>query len=211
MVEMTIVLPLLFMLLLGFVDFGYAFYQWNAADKAVQVGARLARVSDPVAAGLASEAGIPSDTTQVGNTVPAGTYDYLCSEDGTTGTVSCTCQRGTCQDLTASKDAFNQIFCGDRKTCGSSVTSCDGIPKTGRSGMCDIFPGLEASEVRVEYAASGLGYWTRPAGAVPTISVFVSGHPFQFFFLGGLLGFANITMPNMLSTVTGEDLDSSAP
>ncbi|TIV03001.1 MAG: pilus assembly protein, partial [Mesorhizobium sp.] len=45
MVEMTIVATLLFALTLGFVDFGYAFYQWNAATKAVQVGARLASIS----------------------------------------------------------------------------------------------------------------------------------------------------------------------
>jgi hypothetical protein len=77
--------------------------------------------------------------------------------------------------------------------------------------MCDIFPGLSVGEVRVEYAATGLGYWTRPDGAVPTISVSIVNHPFQFFFLSGLLAFANITMPTMLSTVTGEDLDSSAP
>jgi Flp pilus assembly protein TadG len=44
MVEMAIVASLLFIVVLGFVDFGYAFYQWNAANKAVQVGARLARV-----------------------------------------------------------------------------------------------------------------------------------------------------------------------
>jgi hypothetical protein len=63
--------------------------------------------------------------------------------------------------------------------------------------------------VRIEYAASGLGYWTRPSGPVPTITVSITNHPFQFFFLGGLLGFGNITMPSMLSTVTGEDLKST--
>ena len=49
MVEMAIAMTLLLTLTLGFVDFGYAFYQWNAATKAVQVGARLASISDPVA------------------------------------------------------------------------------------------------------------------------------------------------------------------
>lgn len=77
--------------------------------------------------------------------------------------------------------------------------------------MCDIFPNLAAGDVRIEYAATGLGYWTRPRGPVPTIAVSIVNHPFQFFFLGGLLGFANITMPNMRSTVTGEDLNSNAP
>jgi len=211
MVEMAIILPLLLTLLLGFVDFGYAFYQWNAADKAVQVGARLARISTPIAVtGIKSEAGTPADTTQVGNAVPAGTYSYRCSEDAT-GTVSCTCPAGTCQDLTANKAAFNRIFCGDRPTCGTTVSSCQGGTNPGRPGMCDFFPGLSATELRVEYIATGLGYWTRPGGPVPTISVSIIGHPFQFFFLGGLLNFANITMPNMASTVTGEDLSACFP
>jgi hypothetical protein len=34
---------------------------------------------------------------------------------------------------------------------------------------------------------------------------------FRFFFLSGLLGFNTITMPAMLSTVTGEDMRSTAP
>ncbi|TGR60040.1 pilus assembly protein, partial [Mesorhizobium sp. M2D.F.Ca.ET.223.01.1.1] len=33
---------------------------------------------------------------------------------------------------------------------------------------------------------------------------------FQFFFLGGF-GFGNMTVPSMLSTVTGEDLKSTSP
>ncbi|WP_245521446.1 TadE/TadG family type IV pilus assembly protein, partial [Mesorhizobium sp. M3A.F.Ca.ET.175.01.1.1] len=56
MVEMAISMTLLLMLTLGFVDFGYAFFQWNAATKAVQVGARLAAVSDPVAGALTTAA-----------------------------------------------------------------------------------------------------------------------------------------------------------
>src|SRR5262249_10722955 len=48
----TIVLTFVFVLVLGGIEFLLLFYQWNAAAKAVQVGARLAAVSDPVAAGL---------------------------------------------------------------------------------------------------------------------------------------------------------------
>ena len=51
-VEVTIVLTFMFVLVLGGIEFLLLFYQWNAAAKAVQVGARLAAVSDPVAVGL---------------------------------------------------------------------------------------------------------------------------------------------------------------
>ena len=202
MVEMAIILPVLLALVLGFVDFGYAFYQWNAANKAVQVGARFAEISNPIASGLLLEAGAPSDPNQVGTAVPMGSYDYLCSANSA-GTASCTCVTGsTCQNLNINQTAFNTIYAGDDGACQGTVNP-------GRPGMCDFFPGLLKSEVRIEYVASGLGYWTRPGGPVPTIKVSIVNHPFQFFFLGGLLNFANITMPNMLSTVTGEDLSTT--
>ncbi|CAN7711639.1 TadE/TadG family type IV pilus assembly protein [Mesorhizobium sp. LjRoot246] len=195
MVEMAIVMPLLLTLLLGFVDFGYAFYQWNAGNKAVQAGARLAQISTPVASGLLAETITQSDVTKVGTAVPAGTYDYTCTAS-TAGVACCSSLAvSTCDPSIASQDSFDAIYDGT----------------TNRAGMHDFLPMLEKSQVRIEYAASGLGYWTRPSGPVPTITVSITNHPFQFFFLGGLLGFGNITMPSMLSTVTGEDLKSSWP
>ncbi|TPJ15489.1 TadE/TadG family type IV pilus assembly protein [Mesorhizobium sp. B2-7-2] len=195
MVEMAIAMPLLLTLLLGFVDFGYAFYQWNAANKAVQAGARLAQISSPVATGLSLEAKMPSDSLDVGKAVPANTYNYICTASAA-GTASCACGTGaTCQDLTASQAAFDFIFSGNAS----------------QPGMQTFLPLLVKSEVQIQYQASGLGYWTRPNGPVPTITVSIVNHQFQFFFLSGLLGFSNITMPSMLSTVTGEDMKSTFP
>jgi hypothetical protein len=77
--------------------------------------------------------------------------------------------------------------------------------------MCHFFPRLQPANIRVTYTASGLGYWTRPGGPIPTITVSLQNVNFQFFFLSGLLGFTDITMPSMLSTVTGEDMRSTAP
>jgi Flp pilus assembly pilin Flp len=193
MVEMTLVIVLLLTLVLGFVDFGYAFYQWNAANKAVQVGARLASISAPVANGVALEAGVPANVVDVGAPVPSGRYGYTC--DFTVGnTLGCRCT-ATCAGAGFTQAAFNLIYDGDAT----------------RPGMHDFFPGQQSNQVRIEYLATGLGYWMRPGGAVPTIRVSIINHPFQFFFLGGLLGFANITMPSMLSTVTGEDLSTASP
>ncbi|UCI25789.1 TadE family protein [Mesorhizobium sp. B2-8-5] len=194
MVEMAIAMPLLLTLLLGFVDFGYAFYQWNGANKAVQAGARLAQISTPIATALSSETGTQADLTLVGAAVPPGTYDYVCTADSA-GAASCTgtsCKSG---DTCADQASFDFVYDGS----------------SNRAGMHDFLPTLEKSEVRIEYVASGLGYWTRPGGPVPTVTVSIVNHPFQFFFLGGLLGFNDITMPSMLSTVTGEDMKSTWP
>ena len=77
--------------------------------------------------------------------------------------------------------------------------------------MCHFFPFLQPANVVVRYTATGLGYQTRLGGPVPTITVSLKNFTFQFFFLGGLLGLNNMTMPSMLSTVTGEDMKSTSP
>ncbi|TPK16944.1 pilus assembly protein [Mesorhizobium sp. B2-5-9] len=201
MVEMAIVAPLLFVLTLGFVDFGYALYQWNGATKAVQVGARLASISDPVAPATVLAAAAPISVP--GAPVAAGAYPpFVCKYTGSIG---------ACNGSSANFDAnaFSRIFRGD-----TAVTNDDACPAptgTQRPGMCHFFPGLLRTNVVITYAATGLGFQTRLSGPVPTITVNLQNRTFQFFFLGGLIGFGDINMPSMLSTVTGEDLKTSAP
>ncbi|WP_245464910.1 TadE/TadG family type IV pilus assembly protein [Mesorhizobium sp. M1E.F.Ca.ET.045.02.1.1] len=198
MVEMAIALTLLLVLTLGFVDFGYAFFQWNAATKAVQVGARLASISDPVATALLTAA----PTSTPGAPVVAGAYGpFVCSYTGNTG--SCT------NGGAFSAANFSRVFRGD--TANTNDDACPALGANQRPGMCHYFPGLLRSNVAVAYTATGLGYQTRLGGPVPTITVSLQNMNFQFFFLGGLLGFNNITVPSMLSTVTGEDLKSTFP
>jgi Flp pilus assembly protein TadG len=201
MVEMTIVVMLLFTLVLGFVDFGYAFYQWNAANKAVQVGARLAAVSDPVTVGITEETASPPEGKAPGDPVDndGTTYHYVCTNAG------CECATGrTCMGEEEAFDLanFTLIYAGDDGLCQDTVAP-------GRPGMCDFFPALQEDEVQIEYVATGLGYWTRPGGPVPTIRVSIINRTFDFFFLSGLLSFTPITMPDMLSTITGEDLSTT--
>ncbi|MGX5799721.1 TadE/TadG family type IV pilus assembly protein [Bradyrhizobium sp. Arg314] len=198
MVELAISLTLLLVLTLGFVDFGFAFYQWNAATKAVQIGARMASISDPVASALTTAA----PTTTPGAPVVAGAYGpFVCSYSGTTGS----CSNGGA----FSAAAFSRIFRGD--TANTNDDACPNQATGQRPGMCHFFPGLQRANVVVTYTATGLGYQTRLGGPVPTITVSLQNINFQFFFLGGLLGFSNLTVPSMQSTVTGEDLKSTSP
>jgi Flp pilus assembly protein TadG len=193
LVEMTITIVLLLTLTLGFVDFGHALYQWNAASKAVQSGARLAAVSSPVIDGVATATDtLPAEPpgTAAGDIVAPGAYTFSC-----VGAGSPACNAN-----------FDRIYRGD-----AAGTGCPALAANQRPGMCHFFPRLQPANIRVTYTASGLGYWTRPGGPVPTITVSLQNMNFQFFFLSGLLGFTNITMPSMLSTVTGEDMKSTAP
>lgn len=198
MVEMAIVSTLLFALTLGFVDFGYALYQWNAATKAVQIGARLASISDPIATALTSAA----PTTTPGAPVVAAAYGpFVCTYTAGTGA----CSNGG----TFNAANFSRIFRGD--TANTNNDACPALAANQRPGMCQFFPGLLRANVVITYSATGLGYQTRLGGPVPTVTVSLQNMTYQFFFLGGLMGFNNLTMPSMLSTVTGEDMKASFP
>ena len=67
---------------------------------------------------------------------------------------------------------------------------------------------LEGNVV-IQYVQTGLGYAGRPGGPAPTITLAVEDMPFQFFFLGGVVGFAKMRMPPTTS-ITAE-IASGAP
>jgi len=189
MLEMTLVISVLLITVLGFVDFGNALYQWNQASKAVQVGARLAAVSDPVAAGLKTAVdALNADVT------PGEASEFFSVDcDGATSE----CSSDELADLTFDDDDLDRILnggSGDRR-----------VP-----GMRDIFPRIEPENVVISYTYSGLGYAFRPGGPIPTISVRLQSLNFDFFFLGGLLGFGQLQIPAMTGTITGEDLCHTA-
>src|SRR5262249_31101390 len=58
LVEATVTLLVFFAFVFGSVDFLMAMYQWNAATKAVQMGARIAAVSSPVSVDVATMTGL---------------------------------------------------------------------------------------------------------------------------------------------------------
>jgi Flp pilus assembly protein TadG len=198
--EVSILIPIIFVFILGAIDFLFAFFQWNAAAKAVEIGARIAAVSDPVATNLANI----SSALPLGTQWPTSdTFTIKC--DGSTS--SCTCT-GTCTGWTAgyNSTAMSLIIFGrdGNGLCGDAASYY-------YVGMCDIFGRINsASYVVVTYTQTGLGYAGRPV-PVPTITVSLQNLPFQFFFLGGLLGFANINIPAQTTTITGEALSSLAP
>lgn len=188
MIEFAGIAGLLIFLTFGIVDFSLAFFQWNAATKAVERGARLAAVSDPVSSDLATYTGLegggdPGD-------FPPPPYERVCSG------ASASCTGGTYD-----ANAMNMIV------FGRGSTACrDGGPYP---GMCDIFPEIGVENVIIRYTGTGLGYVARPLGPVPTVSVEVTGLTFNFFLLNGVLGLSPIQMPRLHTTVTGEDLATS--
>jgi Flp pilus assembly protein TadG len=205
-IEATVMIPIIFLFVLGAIDFLFAFYQWNVAAKAVQVGLRIAAVSDPVADGL-----IGLSNQVLNNSVLAGrsampAFTVTC--DGSSA--SCVCS-GTCTGGVGSYSATAMqwiVYGRGNTSCGSPNSA----PPVYFAGMCTFFSRVQPANVRIVYshsASDDLGYAGRPGGPIATIQLSLQNIPFQFFFLGGLLGFANITIPNLTSTITSEDLSST--
>jgi TadE-like protein len=201
LIEFTVSLLLFMTLLFGIVDFTYAYFQWNAATKATQLGARIAAVSDPVAGGLRTWTGVAGSVLP-GDAMP--TFDVTCESSG--GTASCTGSPGAAIG-TASTAAFNAIVYGR-----GNGAACPATPATSlNTGMCNLFGRITPDRVRIRYQNTGLGFAGRPGGAVPTVTVSLRNVTFDYVFLGGLMNFAQVAMPNFATTVTGEDLNVAAP
>jgi Flp pilus assembly protein TadG len=200
LVETTIMIIITFVVVLGSIDFLFAFYQWNAAAKAVQIGGRIAAVSDPVVGGLNNlTRAVVSVYLPPGAAMPA--FEVTCSG----ATSSCSCA-GSCVGVGEyNAQAMNTIVFGR----GSS--SCADARNFYNAGMCDVFSRITPANVVISYTQTGLGYAGRPGGPVPTITIAIRDLPFQFFFLGGLMGFNRIQMPALTTSITAEDLSSGAP
>jgi Flp pilus assembly pilin Flp len=194
--EFALLLPLLVVVVFGSVDFLYAFYQWNAAAKAVEVGARIAAVSDPVAAGLnrlSNQAVINGAVP--GTPVPG--FVVTCKEN------NCGCE-GTCPGLAGNlfdAAAMKRIVFGRGSALCGDATSYD------TTGMCDVLTSITPDNVVIVYRQTGLGYAGRPGGPVPTITVSLQNMEFKFFFLTALMGM-KIAIPPMTTTITAEDMCS---
>ena len=200
LVETTIMLTIVLLVVIGGIDFLFAFYQWNAATKAVEIGARIAAVSDPVAIGLNRlSAAVMSPTLNPEDRMPY--FSVTC--DGANATCTCT---GACTGVSGySSPAMNNIVFGRGNSACTAASSSYYI------GMCNIFDRIGVANVIIAYTQTGLGYVGRPGGPAPTITLSLQNLPFQFFFLGALIGLNNVEIPAMATTITGEDLSSGAP
>jgi Flp pilus assembly pilin Flp len=203
LVEVAIILPILITFLFGGVDFMNALYQWNAAAKAAEIGARITAVSDPVASGLNSiPANVLSSSVASGSPMP----DFTVSCDG--GAAACACVSGACDGMGSYSAAAMGLIVYGRSGKGTCTTPASEY----FAGMCNIDPPIAPQYVTVVYAQTGLGYAGRSAGPVPTITVSLNAAssktklPFKFFFLP----FAAIDIPQVTTTITGEALSASA-
>ncbi|MBP2237505.1 hypothetical protein J2Z31_004023 [Sinorhizobium kostiense] len=186
--EALITFPIVLLVFAALVEFGYAMSQWNQTVKALQYGARLAAVSDPLTSNFATV--FPTSAANPVNNGTATPND---------ATVSSTCGPNLANCNVA---ALNRIVYGS-----SAATECQSLGTAGiRPAICHANPEIERDNIAITYQRSGLGYWGRPEGPVVTMRFEVRNVTFDLPLLGGLLGLDTITIPAHPVTITTEDL-----
>lgn len=199
--EFALVLPLLLLLLFGVIDAGRFMWDMNRAEKATQVGARVAIVTTPVSSDLINaryaNTTVNGVTIKAGELIPAAALDNLvCTSSG------CTCEPagGQCPTQNGAVDSttFNDVIV---------------------ARMQAIMPDIDASNVKVTYSGSGFGFATATSGTSGTgggggsgssgamdISplITVSLNDVEFHPITTLL-FGTIDLPQAQTTLTAED------
>jgi Flp pilus assembly protein TadG len=179
--EFAIVSPLLLMFLLGIVDVGRYMWSINQLEKATQMGARMAVVTNMVPSDLANlNFGA---TLGQGAAIPTSSFGQLHC-DKYTGTLQCACD-SNCSGIgmTADTAAFQLIV--DR--------------------MAKVMPLLTDTNVRITYTNSGLGFAGDPNGPDVAPIVTVKTHNVGFSPLIFQIFGASTTLPEESASLTLED------
>jgi Flp pilus assembly protein TadG len=183
--EFGLVLPLLLLFLFGIIDGGRLMWTWNQAEKATQMGARMAVVTTMVPGGLYN-ADFSAALGQ-GVTVPTSSFGKAtCTKASVAAAATCTCASGsTCPALTPINSApFNDVV----------------------TRMKYYLPSLQTANVQIDYENSGLGYAGNPNGpdVAPLVTVRLTGVTFSPL-LFTVFRRASITLPAFSTSLTLED------
>lgn len=176
--EFAMVLPLLVIMLFAIIDGGRFVWEYNRAEKATQVGARMAVVTDVISTDLRDNDYVGVLGLGPGQRIPPEALGTIVCNAST-----CTCS-GACTGIGAGHNAAAFANLVNR--------------------MRQIKPDIAANNVEVVYRGSGLGYAGDPTGMSlsPLVSVRLKDMTFQP--VTSLL-FLEIPMPSFTTTLTAED------
>ena len=181
--EFAIVLPLLILLLFGVIDAGRFLWEYNMAEKATQMGVRMAIVTNPVASKLAGprQGGYSfsvSDGILQGNSVPTASFDNSVCDNA-----SCSCTGGNICPMSYDANAFSTIV----------------------ARMQKMYPPIAAPNVQVIYKNVGLGFAGDPDNPQVSALVTVKLRNLSFQPLVCLAFRCSIGMPDFSAALTLED------
>ena len=177
--------PIVLLVLAALTEFGFAVHQWNQTVKAVQVGARLAVVSDPLS-DLSPITTYYLNNGVVGQPPPAS------------GVPSVQCGAGT---TACDPSELNRLVRGSDGVCDPNYGNT-------RPGICDFHPAIRPENLLITYSPSGLGYVGSLGKPVVTVTLEVRGLHFNLPLLGALLGLNRFEIPSHPVALTSEDLSS---
>ncbi len=175
-IEFTLLLPLLILLLLGFLDAARYMWSVNRAEKATHMGVRYAITTDMVAANLSSYSFTENGLAQ-GVSIPTSEF------------VGVTCNSTSCTNK------------GSGPVPGYSATAFNNIVARMRLFM----PEIQRENVIIEYDNSGIGYAGDPNApdVAALVTVQLSGlnfRPVTIYAFG-----ASVPLPSFRSALTLED------
>jgi hypothetical protein len=179
--EFAMVLPLLLLLLFGIIDVGRYLWTLNRVEKATQMGARYAVVSDPVANVI--------NTDFVGNpySIPGGDPVPL----ATFGSAVCL-NSGNCT-VTGSASGVS----------GRNAAAFTAIV----TWMKKFSPEIQPANVRITYENIGLGYSGDPTG--PDVTPLTTVEIRNLTFRPSILFGGTISLPTIKASLTLEDGECS--
>lgn len=191
--EFALVMPALLIMLFAVIDGGRFLWDFNRAEKATQVGARVAVVTASVPSGLVAEdyvgETVGGKTLTQGDLIPAAALgDIKCTRD------VCSCATSPCPSTLGTID--------------SSVFDNVLLPR-----MKAMFPAVQACNIELHYQGSGLGFAGDPNGMeiAPLVTVKLvhsANCALKFTPITSLL-FASFDMPDFSTTLPAEDESGS--
>lgn len=180
------VLPLLILFLFGIIDGGRFLWETNKAEKATQVGARVAVVTDALSSGLATEDYVGVGGLTQGDIIPASALGQM-----TCRSTGCCVLAGDCTGTYPAVGTFDSA-------------SFDRIVQR----MQFMKPDIAATNVTVTYRGSGLGFAGDPNGMeiAPLVTVELHDVRFRPLVLFNAVAF---DLPPFRTTLTAEDSSGS--
>jgi Flp pilus assembly pilin Flp len=188
---------------LAIIDVGFALFWFNRAEKATQLGVRVASVSNPVTDFLSTYSGAGPGLGAAGEGCEdpnTGTLAPFCDHDD----IICSAPAGTIASLACLDESNNPI----------GISSSAAFSKIFVE-MRTLYPQLSSANLQVEYRPSLAGFAARPGNdggfnLVPQVTVRIVNLTYNWVALGSLLGLPDLDLPVISASLIGEDLNHTS-
>ena len=178
--EFAMIVPVFLILLLGMIDVGRYMWTINQAEKATQMGARYAVVTNPVPVLLTQDFNIEHGST-AGDPVDTGDFNTATCTSTGAGNATCTITGGLSSENAADAAAFGKII----------------------DWMKTFYPTVDYPNVRIIYKNVGLGFAGDPHG--PDVAALTTIELHDVTFQPLILFGGSINLPDVKAMLTLED------